>query len=233
MVRRVGILERIATSAASWTGSSWAFTLAAAIVLVWGITGPLFRWSDTWQLVINTGTTIVTFLMVFLLQRSQNKDSQAIQLKLNELVAALRGASNQLINLEDSCEEDLRVLHAHYDKLAELARKEQRITESHSVAEAVGRHRSKTEPRDGCDDPGETDDPSLLGREIGGTAASDAEEELAALFVAVDQLREKLRSHAAQPALVRPLREPQEEPTDRSHQRRAGNKAPSDQRITL
>ena len=89
-----------------------------------GRDGPIFGFSDTWQLVINTGTTIVTFLMVFLIQRTQNKDSQAIQLKLNELVAAVRGASNRLINVEDLTEEEVRVLHKHYAKLVELAKKD-------------------------------------------------------------------------------------------------------------
>ena len=84
-------LERLSHAVTAWTGSSWAFALAAAVIIVWLITGPLFHFSDTWQLVINTGTTIVTFLMVFLIQRTQNKDSLAIQLKLNELVAAIDG----------------------------------------------------------------------------------------------------------------------------------------------
>ncbi len=90
------------------------------IVVVWLVTGPLFGFSDTWQLVINTGTTIVTFLMVFLIQRSQNKDSLAVQLKLNELVAAVQGASNRLIDVEDLTEEELRALHRHYAKLVAM-----------------------------------------------------------------------------------------------------------------
>ena len=87
-------------------------------MLAWLITGPLFGFSNTWQLVINTGTTIVTFLMVFLIQRSQNKDALAVQLKLNELVAAMKGASNRLIDVEDLSEDELAALHAHYRKLA-------------------------------------------------------------------------------------------------------------------
>ena len=87
-----------------------AFGLACGTIIVWAATGPLFHYSDTWQLVINTGTTMVTFLMVFLIQRSQNKDSLAMQLKLNELVAAVKGASNRLIDVEDLTEEELRVL---------------------------------------------------------------------------------------------------------------------------
>src|SRR3954470_5033440 len=90
-------LERASQAVTHWTGSSWAFALASATIVVWLITGPLFHFSDTWQLVINTGTTIVTFLMVFLIQRAQNKDALVIQLKLNEIVAAIQGASNRLI----------------------------------------------------------------------------------------------------------------------------------------
>src|SRR5216684_3160130 len=94
-------VERFAYAVTQWVGSARAFAVALAIVLIWAITGPIFHFSDTWQLVINTGTTIVTFLMVFLIQRSQNKESLAVQLKLNEIVAALRGASNRLINVEN------------------------------------------------------------------------------------------------------------------------------------
>ena len=104
-------LERLAGKATRYAGSSWAFAAAVAVVAVWLVTGPAFHFSDTWQLVINTGTTIVTFLMVFLIQRTQNKETEAIQLKLNELVAALKGASNRLIDLEDWTEEELSNLH--------------------------------------------------------------------------------------------------------------------------
>src|SRR5262245_11344315 len=86
--------EQFSSSVTRWTGSTTAFGMACATILVWAVLGPVFHFSDTWQLVINTGTTIVTFLMVFLIQRSQNKDSLAVQLKLNELVAAVKGASN-------------------------------------------------------------------------------------------------------------------------------------------
>jgi low affinity Fe/Cu permease len=129
-------LERLSLLAARWSGSAWAFATAVSIVLLWGVTGPIFQYSDTWQLVINTGTTIVTFLMVFLLQRSQNKDSLAIQLKLNEIVAAVRGASNRLINVEDMCEEDINRLREHYAKLADLIRNDQNPKRSHTVEEA-------------------------------------------------------------------------------------------------
>jgi low affinity Fe/Cu permease len=140
---RPRLLEGFARQAACAAGSSWAFALALGAVLVWGATGPFFGFSDTWQLVINTSTTIVTFLMVFLIQRSQNKDTQALQLKVNELVAAVQGASNRLINVEDFSEEEVQKLHRHYRKLVELAQQDDGLTESHSIEEAEGRHRLK------------------------------------------------------------------------------------------
>src|SRR5262245_19802877 len=139
--------ERLSHAVTVWTGSSWAFALAATVILVWLITGPLFQFSDTWQLVINTGTTIITFLMVFLIQRAQNKDSQAIHLKLNELVAAMEGASNRLISAETLTEEELKTLHAYYCKLVELARSSGELTASHSVEEATSRHHHKHKKR--------------------------------------------------------------------------------------
>jgi low affinity Fe/Cu permease len=117
------------------------------VILVWAFTGPLFRFSDTWQLVINTGTTIVTFLMVFLIQRSQNKDSLAIHLKLNELVAAVEGASNRLIEVESLTEDELNVLRRHYSKLAQMAKQDTKLTMSHSVEEAEERHKRKDRPK--------------------------------------------------------------------------------------
>jgi len=136
-------LEHLSSRVTVWTGGSAAFATALLIVLVWGLTGPLFHFSDTWQLVINTGTTIVTFLMVFLIQRSQNKDAVALHLKLNEIVAALQGASNRLINVEDLSENEVRLLHQHYGRLAELSRENNSLTESHSIEQAVSRHSSK------------------------------------------------------------------------------------------
>jgi low affinity Fe/Cu permease len=103
----------------------------------------LFGWSNTWQLVINTGTTIVTFLMVFLIQRTQNKDGLAIQLKLNELVAAMHGASNRLIEIEDLSEADLQLLRSHYRALVRMARDDTDIAASHSIEEAESRHAAK------------------------------------------------------------------------------------------
>jgi low affinity Fe/Cu permease len=140
-------LEHFAAAATRWTGSTSAFIAAVGIIIVWLITGPIFHFSDTWQLVINTGTTIITFLMVFLIQRTQNKDSMAIQIKLNELVAAIEGASNRLISVEDLDEEELRVLHEHYARLAAMAKRELSITESHSIEEAEARHEYKRERR--------------------------------------------------------------------------------------
>jgi low affinity Fe/Cu permease len=139
-------IERFASMATHWTGSTTAFVLAVLSIIVWLVTGPLFRWSDTWQLVANTVTTVITFLMVFLIQRTQNKDSLALQLKMNEVVAAMEGASNRLIAIEDLSEAELDTLHKHYARLAEMA-KEHRLTESHSIEEAEARHRFKRERR--------------------------------------------------------------------------------------
>jgi len=135
------LLERSSGTITHWSGSSWAFALAVLTIVVWLVTGPFFAYSDTWQLVINTGTTVVTFLMVFLIQRAQNKESLAVQLKLNEIVAALEGASNRLIDIENLSEAELDVIHRHYHKLAEIAKHESDIGRSHSIEEA--RHRSR------------------------------------------------------------------------------------------
>ena len=112
-------LERFAIGVTTWTGSSIAFSLATLLTVLWLGSSPLFHYSDTWQLVMNTISSIVTFLMVFLIQRSQNKDTMAMQLKLNELLAAERGADNRLINVEDLSEEQVRALHARYQRLLE------------------------------------------------------------------------------------------------------------------
>ncbi len=120
-----------------------AFGCALGIILGWALIGPFVHFSDTWQLVINTGTTIVTFLMVFLLQRAQNKDALAIQLKLDELVAALTGASNRLIDVESLSEEELETLHRFYGELAALAKRDIKLSQSHSIEEARLRHAKK------------------------------------------------------------------------------------------
>ena len=141
------VFERLARTATAASGSSGAFALAAGVVVAWMVTGPLFGFSDTWQLVINTGTTIVTFLMVFLIQRSQNKESIALQLKLNEIVAALEGASNRLIGVEDLSEQDLAQLHTYYGQLARLAQEEGDLRVSHSIEEAEERTSAKRRQR--------------------------------------------------------------------------------------
>jgi low affinity Fe/Cu permease len=117
----MGYMERFAIWVTRWTGSSWAFAIAFVMVVAWLVSGPIFHWSDTWQLVMNTISSIVTFLMVFLIQRSQNKDTMAMQMKLNELIAAKRGADNRLINLEDLSEQEVRALHDRYERLLEHA----------------------------------------------------------------------------------------------------------------
>jgi low affinity Fe/Cu permease len=139
--------ERMARAISQFTGSTPAFVTAGLVVLIWAVTGPVFHYSETWQLVINTGTTIVTFLMVFLIQRTQNKDSLAVQLKLNEIVAALEGASNRLVNVEDLTEGELGTLHRHYQALAEMSKKDVDVHQSHSVDEAEARHLAKARHR--------------------------------------------------------------------------------------
>lgn len=140
-------LERFSHRVTKATGSSLAFIIAVGVVLVWLISGPFFGFSDTWQLVINTGTTIVTFLMVFLIQRAQNKDALAIHLKLNEIVAAMEGASNRLIDVEDLSEAEIIALQKYYRKLIELARTDDNLTATHSVEEAASRHGTKYKRR--------------------------------------------------------------------------------------
>jgi low affinity Fe/Cu permease len=140
---RSGVLSRFATWVSWMAGSTAAFMMALAVVIVWAVSGPLFKYSDTWQLTINTGTTIVTFLMVFLIQRAQNKDALAVQLKLNELVAAIEGASNRLISVEDLSDQELEVLHKHYQRLGDMAKKHRNVAESHSIEEAEARHMVK------------------------------------------------------------------------------------------
>ena len=141
--RHESFFARLARWATDWSGTTPALLLAVLLLVAWAFSRPLFDNFDTWQLVINTATTIVTFLMVFLIQRAQNKDSQAVHLKLNELVAAMQGASNRLINVETLTEDELRALHQHYAKLVELAESDTKVTESHSVEEAVERHKGK------------------------------------------------------------------------------------------
>ena len=136
--------EKISILVTKASGSTAAFIIAFFIIIAWLISGPLFNFSDTWQLVINTGTTIVTFLMVFLIQRSQNKDSIALHLKLNELIVAQEIASNRLIAVEDISEEDLKVLQKFYQHLAEKTKNELSVQESHSINEANENHERKS-----------------------------------------------------------------------------------------
>ncbi|MCF0056139.1 low affinity iron permease family protein [Dyadobacter sp. CY356] len=137
--------EKIASKITNWTGSSPAFLIAFLIILAWGIMGPVFKYSDTWQLVINTSTTIITFLMVFIIQKSQNKDSKAIHLKLNELIAASRHASNRMVDIEDLSEDELNVLHQFYQKLSDISEDDDDIHRSHSIDAAEHLQKEKND----------------------------------------------------------------------------------------
>ncbi|MDF3067108.1 MAG: hypothetical protein K0R38_2709 [Polyangiaceae bacterium] len=117
------LFARLANRISQATGSFWTFSAALLVVLAWAATGPFFHYSETWQLVINTGTTIVTFLMVFVIQHAQNKDMRAVQLKLNELIAAVEGASNRLIDVEDLSDRELEHLYSRFQTLAKTAQK--------------------------------------------------------------------------------------------------------------
>jgi low affinity Fe/Cu permease len=114
---------RFAHDTARISGHAATFIIAAAVVVVWAVTGPLFHFSETWQLVINTGTTVITFLMVFLIQNTQNRDSQAVQIKLDEVIRAIENANNSLLDLEDLEQGDLDLIRGDYESLAEAARK--------------------------------------------------------------------------------------------------------------
>ena len=117
--RHEGGLASLATKATIWTGTTAAFGAAVTLIVVWAATGPIFHYSDTWQLVINTGTTIITFLMVFLIQNTQNRDAVAIHLKLDELIRALKGARNKLVDLEELSDEELEALRKEFQRLSE------------------------------------------------------------------------------------------------------------------
>ncbi len=138
-----GFFEKFAARVTKVTGSTPAFILALAVVLIWLFTGPIFHYSQTWQLVINTGTTIVTFLMVFLIQKTQNKDSLALQLKLNELVASHEFASNRLVDVESLTEQELMIIQEYYKKLHDLTIGEHNLQTTHSIDEAVKMHSYK------------------------------------------------------------------------------------------
>ncbi len=140
---KMGHFEKFSSTVSKVTGSTPAFIVALSLVVIWAITGPLFSFSEEWQMVINTGTTIITFLMVFLIQKSQNKDSLAVQLKLNELVASHEFASNRLVNVEDMTEDELKVIKKYYTSLSELAKNEGSLQQSHSIDEAHAIHTFK------------------------------------------------------------------------------------------
>ncbi len=136
--------EKVASAVTKFTGGTPAFLIALMTIVIWVASGPIFKYSDTWQLVINTGTTIITFLMVFLIQRSQNKDSIAVHLKLNELIVATENANNRLVAVENISEEDLKVLQKFYKHLAKLAKEEMSVEESHSDLIAKTKHHKKS-----------------------------------------------------------------------------------------
>ena len=140
---KVIFFERFSSKASKAVGSSYAFITAFLFVVAWAVSGPIFDFSENWQLVINTGTTIITFLMVFLIQKAQNKDSLAIQLKLNELVASSDKSSNRLVDIESMTEEEMIIVQKYYQKLSELSGGQERLHESHSVDEAQQNHLEK------------------------------------------------------------------------------------------
>jgi len=142
------LFDKFSSKVTKITGKPVAFILAFTIIIVWAVTGPIFHFSDTWQLVINTGTTIITFLMVFVIQQSQNKDTIALQIKLNELIASSQNASNRLIDVEDLTPEELETLKKFYIKLSKLAEKDSDIKATHSIEEAAEKHQRKIKDLD-------------------------------------------------------------------------------------
>jgi low affinity Fe/Cu permease len=139
--------EKLSSTVTKKAGSTPTFIIAVSVIIVWLTTGPIFHFSDTWQLVINTGTTIITFLMVFLIQRSQNKESLSIQIKLNELIASSRLASNRLIDIEDLSEKELDTIEKYYSELVKKSKEDKNVHQSHSIDEANALHnlKAKTE----------------------------------------------------------------------------------------
>lgn len=144
---KANFFERFANKVTIATGSTPAILIAFAVVVIWAATGPVFHYSETWQLVINTGTTIVTFLMVFLIQKAQNKESMAVQLKLNEIVAASEYASNRMVDVEDLSEDELKAIRKYYTKLKTIAQNDQSLQKSHSIEEAEEKYDTKEEKR--------------------------------------------------------------------------------------
>ena len=131
--RKYTLFERIAATTIRFTGSTTAFILSVLLILAWLITGPLFNYSDTWQLVINTCTTIITFLMVFLIQHSQNKDSKAVHIKLNELIASLKGPNNRVVDIEEFTEKEIETIHKYYRHIAEKTINDKDASRPHSM----------------------------------------------------------------------------------------------------
>lgn len=129
--------ERISNTITTYSGSSAVFAVAICLILLWAVTGPVFNYSNTWLLIVNTGTSVITFLMVFLIQKAQNKEAIAVQLKLNELIAASTHASNRLLNIQDLSEAELKTLYEHYRKLVELTQKAESNTKIHSVENVI------------------------------------------------------------------------------------------------
>ena len=145
MKKKKNLFERFSNWATAATGSSAAFIIATLTIIIWAVTGPVFSYSETWQLIINTGTTIITFLMVFLIQKSQNKDSKAVHLKLNELLASHEGTSNRMVNIEDLTEAELDHLYKFYIRLSELAQKDSDLTATHSIDAAEENQERKSQ----------------------------------------------------------------------------------------
>jgi low affinity Fe/Cu permease len=141
-MRQTSSFGHFAKSVSRLSGRPAAFGIAVAIIVIWAVTGPLFGFSDTWQLVINTGTTIITFLMVFVIQHTQNRDTEALQIKLDELIRATVGAHNALLDLEELEEKELDKIRRNYATLAERARKARRLGEEDTNVEEVERGRT-------------------------------------------------------------------------------------------
>lgn len=137
------VFEKLSSIVSKNVGTTSAFFIAISVVILWAGSGWIFDYSDSWQLFINTGTTIITFLMVFLIQRSQNKESMAIQIKLNELIASSRLASNRLIDIESLNEEEINTLSRYYSQLVIMSQKDKTMHESHSIEEAKELHELK------------------------------------------------------------------------------------------
>jgi low affinity Fe/Cu permease len=144
-IKQAKPFDKLASTVTKATGSSYALIVAVLFIIVWACTGPIFHFSDTWQLIVNTGTSIITFLMVFIIQQSQNKDTMALQLKLNELIAASSKASNRLIDVEELTDSELKQLKKFYCDLNELAEKDNNLFASHSVEDAKQIHQEEQE----------------------------------------------------------------------------------------